>query len=588
MASRPAQLGQPTPVQGMKKLLQQYWGYSEFRGPQAEVIQAALDGQDCLVVMATGAGKSMCFQIPPLLTKKPCIVISPLISLMEDQVSALTARGIKACFLGSAQSKANVRSDAFAGKYQLVYMTPELAVNALKELASLHSRVGICLFAIDEAHCVSEWGHDFRPEFLQLGKLREALPDVPVMALTATAGESVQREILKNLKMKKSGTKNVTKRDTQTMQQVLAPLLDRYKKQGFLDGTVIYTLTVGAADEIFEYHGKMSPGARKQALAEFMQDDTAVMVATLAFGMGIDKASIRTLIHYGCPSSVEAYYQQAGRAGRDGLPSDCHLYWSGRDMSTTDFVKSAGSLSAVGKKAYEDGVTYMQAYCNSSSCRHALLVNHFSPGELSFDAGCQGGCDNCERRSRGEIKERDVSKESYQLLSAVTAVAGKCNAIYGVGKSVSAEWWKSLSGLLVGEKMLHPPPPLPFPPILPYAPDDLTLREIALKTTNPRSLPLPTHPSPPPLGPNLGPLAPGCTVSVCLSLREIAPTSAPHMSVLEAALAEQRNSQGAIDIFVPPSLVPHHFFCGASKHSRWGHGPVDSTLEGDTICMPCL
>eukprot|EP00798_Chlamydomonas_sp_ICE-L_P001713 gene1713-33119_t len=193
LRNQPAQPGQPVHVKG---ILQQYWGYSEFRDVQEEVIHAALNGQDCLVVMATGAGKSLCFQIPALHTKKPCIVISPLISLMEDQVSALNARGISACLLGSAQTDNNVRLEAFAGAYQFVYMTPELAVNSLTQLRNMHSRVGICLFAIDEAHCVTEWGHDFRPNFLELWKLREAIPDVPIMALTATAGAVVQREII--------------------------------------------------------------------------------------------------------------------------------------------------------------------------------------------------------------------------------------------------------------------------------------------------------------------------------------------------------------------------------------------------------
>eukprot|EP00798_Chlamydomonas_sp_ICE-L_P032367 gene32367-5059_t len=406
-------------------------GSAEFRGPQKEIIEAAIKGEDCLVVM-----RDKDDNIP----EKPCVVISPLISLIEDQVSALTAKGFKACFLGSAQTMADVRRHAFAGKYTFVYMTPELAINALHELRYLNSPVGIGLIAVDEAHCVSEWGHDFRTEYLQLVKLREALPDVPIMALTATAGSTVREEICASLGMKESVKKWVTSFERPNLRfqvskqddfrQVLAPLLVKHTN-GSLRATVIYALTTTAVEEIVVHLEKDMKGkvSRKESHVAFMQGKISVMVATMAYGMGIDKANIRTVINFGCPSSVEALYQQAGRAGRDGQPSECHLYWSGKDLGTTDFIKDAGSLSVKGKKGYEDGVTFMQAYCNSSSCRHALLVNHFSPDELSLDAGCQGGCDNCERRSRGEITVQDVTKEAYQLLSAISNSRGN----FGLG-----------------------------------------------------------------------------------------------------------------------------------------------------------
>ncbi|GAX75931.1 hypothetical protein CEUSTIGMA_g3374.t1 [Chlamydomonas eustigma] len=488
--------------------LRTYWGHNTFREPQHEVITSCLNGFDVLLVMATGAGKSVCMQIPPLVVGKPCIVISPLISLMEDQVQALKARGIKACFLGSAQNSKEVKEAAWQGAYQLVYLTPETALACKDNLSMLQQRRGISLLAIDEAHCVSEWGHDFRKDFLQLGELRARLPGVPIMALTATATPKVQDEITRRLRLRPGHMRkwvmsfersnlcfSVHSRDS--LQSMLQPLIDQKLQHGDVEPTLIYTNTTSQADDIVhflnrkeyfngragKYHAKMSLSERQSAHTEFMKDNLEVMVATVAYGMGIDKANIRTIIHAGCPASMEAYYQQAGRAGRDGAPSQCKLYWRQGDMVTLDFIKDAGALSATGRQAYEAGVTIMQGYCSTSSCRHALLVNYFNPGAFPLTGPCKGGCDNCERRSRGGVVKQDVTVEAGMLLAMIQVVGlrygigkvvdalhgsnakavgvlkdakdSKGRRLHGLGRHKSVDWWRGLAGLLVGEKLIE-------------------------------------------------------------------------------------------------------------------------------------
>ena len=388
------------------RLLKQYFGYDNFRPLQAQIIQAILDKKDAVVLMPTGGGKSICFQIPALILPGLCVVISPLISLMKDQVDALNAKGIAAAFLNSSldfpTQNAIIRR-CHTNEIKILYISPE---RVAKESDYLLKRLPISLFAIDEAHCVSSWGHDFRPEYTKLGSLKTNFPHIPVCALTATANAQTQTDIIKQLQLIKPelfvasfdrpNLRITVKLDVKAQQrtnEIIALVSRRQHHSG-----IIYCLSRNSCDKLAlalqahgikatSYHAGLTADARQMAQEDFIQDKIQVVCATIAFGMGIDKANVRYVIHFNVPKSIEGYYQEIGRAGRDGLPSDTLMYFSYADLNTLRAFANAGNQSQLNLEQLKQ----VQRFAEASSCRRRILLTYF--GEAS-EVDC-GNCDVC-------------------------------------------------------------------------------------------------------------------------------------------------------------------------------------------------
>ncbi|MCE9537798.1 MAG: RecQ family ATP-dependent DNA helicase, partial [Bacteroidetes bacterium] len=388
-------------------LLKKHYGYDQFRPMQAEVIQCLMDKKDVVVLMPTGGGKSICFQIPSLLLPGLCVVVSPLISLMKDQVDALNSNAIPAAYLNSSLSSGeeeNIITKCLNGQIKLLYISPERLV---QEMNRLLTKLPIQLFAIDEAHCISSWGHDFRPEYTQLKFLKEHFPSIPVIALTATADKTTRRDIVKQLNLAnpevfvasfnrpnlslsvKSGIK-----PKERIKDIIEFIADRENEAG-----IIYCLSRATTEKLRDalkakgikagcYHAGLPSEERNKTQDDFINDKLQVVCATVAFGMGIDKSNVRWVIHFNLPKNIEGYYQEIGRAGRDGLNSDTILYYNIADLIMLTKFAQEGNLAKINLEK----LRRMQQFAEADMCRRKILLSYF--GETPQE-NC-GNCDVCE------------------------------------------------------------------------------------------------------------------------------------------------------------------------------------------------
>src|SRR6266576_1020641 len=400
----------PESPENLLLLRHRYWGYHEFRPKQENIIRSLLAGHDTCVVMPTGGGKSLCYQLPAVVSGKTTIVVSPLIALMQDQAAQLAQMGIPAAAVNSFQTSSEhskVMVNAKRGDYRLIYLSPERL--ARQDTFEWLSRVPVGFFAVDEAHCISECGHEFRPDYRQLSRLRTRFPDLPIAGFTASATKQVRHDILKQLQLRtpdlyiasfhRENLRYITREcESHTQMDLLLRALRHYTE----GSVIVYAPTIARVEETVErlhdegigavpYHAKMETPLRRQNQERWMSDEVRVLVGTIAFGLGINKPAVRAVIHLSLPKSIEQYYQEAGRAGRDSRPADCVLLWQKRDHVLLEYFVGKISDEAERERAW-DRKRVIARFVDSKNCRHRQICAHF--GETTKWDRC-GSCDNC-------------------------------------------------------------------------------------------------------------------------------------------------------------------------------------------------
>lgn len=476
--------------QSLEEALKHFFGYDTFRPGQEQIVEEALSNRDLLIIMPTGGGKSLCFQLPALLKPGLTVVVSPLIALMQDQVDALQDNGIGATFLNSSLRMEDVRSREAAildGKIKLLYVAPErlLGERFLPFLDKVRSNIGISAFAIDEAHCVSEWGHDFRPEYRQMKQLRQRYPNIPMLALTATATGRVRQDIIQQLTLQEPGIHLASFNRPNLYYEVVPKERQNYKQlltkiRSHQGSGIIYCFSRRQVDEVayrlqqdgftaLPYHAGLSNQERSENQTRFIRDDVQIMVATVAFGMGINKPDVRFVIHYDLPRNLESYYQESGRAGRDGETSYCTLFFGAGDIRKVDYLieqKPNPEEQRVARQQLRQVIEYAEG----SDCRRTIQLSYF--GER-FPGNCDN-CDNCRLPKPIEDWTIEAQKflscvarcrERFGMTHIIDVLRGSRRqkieqnghhllSTYGIGKDRSAEAWKMLARSLLHQGLV--------------------------------------------------------------------------------------------------------------------------------------
>lgn len=470
-------------------VLQSVFGYDQFRHHQQNVVQRLIEGEDAVVLMPTGGGKSLCYQIPSIVRQGVGIIISPLIALMQDQVTALQQLGVKAAFVNSSLDQfeaQEVETRLLNGEIDLLYVAPERLMT--ERFLNLLSRAPVALFAVDEAHCVSQWGHDFRPEYIKLSVLHERFPGIPRIALTATADEATRQEIIERLALQNAecyvsgfDRPNICYRVAENSGNARDALYRFIKNEHENDAGIVYCLSRKKVEQTAEwlcekgftalpYHAGLSQQVRQQHQHRFLSEEGVIIVATIAFGMGIDKPDVRFVAHLNLPKSVEAYYQETGRAGRDGLPSTAWMMYGLQDVITLKQMMESSEADEVHKRVERHKLDAMLGFAELTSCRRQSLLHYFGD---RLDQPC-GNCDTC----LNPVETWDATVAAQKALSCVhrtgqrfgvtyltDVLLGKSNeriknfghdqlAVFGIGKELDAKQWRNLFRQLIARNLL--------------------------------------------------------------------------------------------------------------------------------------